>query len=183
MLANAGNSLLEELEALIAEDPSLRVRQGGEGEVGGPVEEAIDPLEELDRMIAGELESKREANRVKDSRERLKRGGQSLAEREADLERIHTWELRHEWKAAANVAVFIEQHCESCGAVHRTFEQLMLRQVHRHVANSQRWQAASAIMANLPNETVVRRQSVPLCAECCHRAGFDVDRVTAVWES
>ena len=85
-----------------------------------------DPLAEL---LAESLAATREALEAKQARERAKRGGQSAAEAAEDAERIRRWELAHEWKAVANVALF-ERHTCACGRHQTIFRQLMTRQQH-----------------------------------------------------
>lgn len=134
-----------------------------------------DPLDEL---LAESLAAVREAAEAKAARERRKRGGQSAAEAAEDAERLRRWELAHEWKPVANVALFERHTCDSCGRHQTIFRQLMIRQQHRHLRDSQRWQQAEASLADLPNEVVVQKWSAPMCPACSPQAGFEFRNVT-----
>ena len=136
--------------------------------------EADDPLNEL---LAESLAATREQLEAKAARERAKRGGLSAAQQAEDAERIRRWELAHEWKAVANVALF-ERHTCACGRHQTIFRQLMTRQQHRHLRDSQRWQRADASLADLPNEVVVQKWKTPMCPACAPQAGFEFRNVT-----
>jgi hypothetical protein len=134
---------------------------------------------ELDDLLAEALTEQRTAREAKEARERTKRGGQSSTEREADAERIRRWEAQHEWRAVANVAQFHRYSCQ-CGKHSTVFEQLMERQQHRHLRDSQRYQLTKTTKADLPNEVVIRKTSVPVCPSCALLAGWDLNKST-VW--
>jgi len=140
--------------------------------------EADDPLNEL---LAESLAAAREQLEAKAARERAKRGGLSAAQQPEDAERIRRWELAHEWKAVANVAMF-ERHTCACGRHQTIFRQLMTRQQHRHLRDSQRWQRADASLADLPNEVVVQKWETPMCPACAPQAGFEFRNVTE-WQA
>lgn len=134
-----------------------------------------DPLAEL---LAESLTATREAAEAKAARERRKRGGQSATEAAEDAERLRRWELAHEWRPVANVALFERHTCLTCGQHQTIFRQLMQRQQHRHLRDSQRWQQVEASLASLPNEVVVQTWETPMCPACAAQAGFSFDRVT-----
>jgi len=134
-----------------------------------------DPLAEL---LAESLAATREELEAKAARERRKRGGQSAAEAAEDAERLRRWELAHEWKPVANVALFERHTCDSCGRHQTIFRQLMTRQQHRHLRDSQRWQQAEGALTDLPNEVVVQKWSSPMCPACAPQAGFEFRNVT-----
>lgn len=133
-----------------------------------------DPLAEL---LAESLAATREALEAKAARDRAKRGGQSATQQAEDAERIRRWELAHEWKAVANVALFERHEC-ACGRHQTIFRQLMTRQQHRHLRDSQRWQQADASLTDLPNEVVVQKWQTPMCPACSPQAGFEFRNVT-----
>lgn len=141
------------------------------------LEESDDPLNEL---LAESLAATREALEAKAARERRKRGGQSAEQQAEDAERIRRWELAHEWKAVANVALFERYTC-ACGRHQTIFRQLMTRQQHRHLRDSQRWQQADAALTDLPNEVVVQKWQTPMCPACSPQVGFEFRNVTE-WE-
>jgi hypothetical protein len=134
----------------------------------------IDPL---DALLAESLAESREQLEAKLARDRAKRGGQSAAQKAEDDERIRRWELAHEWKAIANVALFERYRC-ACGRQSTIFRQLMTRQQHRHLRDSQRWQRAESSIADLPNEVVVQKWDSPMCPSCAPQAGFEFRNVT-----
>lgn len=140
--------------------------------------EADDPLNEL---LVESLAAAQEQLEAKAARERAKRGGLSAAQQAEDAERIRRWELAHEWKAVANVALF-ERHTCACGRHQTIFRQLMTRQQHRHLRDSQRWQRADASLADLPNEVVVQKWETPMCPACSPQAGFEFRNVTE-WQA
>jgi len=140
-------------------------------------DEEVDPL---DALLEESLETVREAKEAKAARERAKRGGQTAAEQAEDAERIRRWELANEWKAVANVAVFDRHDC-SCGHVSLSFSQLMTRQQHRHLRDSQRWQATDKNLVDLPSETVYRERHVRMCTNCAPVHGFSLTAAT-IWK-
>ena len=133
--------------------------------------------QELDELLEESMAAARERLEAKAAHDRAKRGGQSAAEQAEDAERIRRWELAHEWKTVANVALF-ERHTCACGRHQTIFRQLMTRQQHRHLRGSQRWQQADASIANLPNEVVVQKWETPMCPACAPHAGFEFRNVT-----
>ena len=140
-------------------------------------DDSPDDSDPLDELLAESLAAAREQLEAKAARERAKRGGQSASEATEDAERIRRWELAHEWKAVANVALF-ERHTCACGRHQTIFRQLMTRQQHRHLRDSQRWQRADASLADLPNEVVVQKWETPMCPACAPQAGFEFRNVT-----
>jgi len=149
----------DELEALLAETT------------------AADDSDPLESLMSESMAQRREEAEARESRERLKRGGLSSAERKADAERIAAWEARHEWEGVANVATFTRHRC-MCGAEHMIFTGLMQRQVHRHLKMSQRWTAVDAAKADLPNEVAIRTSQSPVCKECALGKGWDLATAT-----
>lgn len=144
-------------------------------------DDSPDDSDPLDELLAESLAATREALEAKQARERAKRGGLSAAQQAEDAERIRRWELAHEWRAVANVALF-ERHTCACGRHQTIFRQLMTRQQHRHLRDSQRWQQADASLANLPNEVVVQKWETPMCPACAPQAGFEFRNVTE-WQA
>lgn len=144
-------------------------------------ESQADSSDPLDELLAESLAATREALEAKQARERRKRGGQSAEQQAEDAERIRRWELAHEWKAVANVALFERYTC-ACGRHQTIFRQLMTRQQHRHLRDSQRWQQADAALADLPNEVVVQKWSTPMCPACSPQVGFEFRDVTE-WQA
>jgi len=140
-------------------------------------ESQADNSDPLDDLLAESLAATREAQQAKEARERIKRGGQSAAQQAEDAERIKRWELQNEWKAVANVALFERYRC-ACGRQQTIFRQLMTRQQHRHLRDSQRWQQADAALTDLPNEVVVQKWETPMCPACSPQVGFEFRNVT-----
>lgn len=134
-----------------------------------------ETLDDLEALLGESMASVKEEAEAKAARERIKRGGQSTAERQADAERMRRWELAHEWKIVANVGLFKRYAC-TCGSVTTVFEGLMTRQTHRHLRDSSRWQVVQAVRADLPNETMIQHHPRTTCPECAGKLGFDLSR-------
>lgn len=177
-------------EGLATDDSMLPAASAEELELEDDSDEALtDLLEELmeadeadplDALLEESMGAVREAKEAKAARERAKRGGQTAAEQAEDAERIRRWELANEWKAVANVAVFDRYIC-ACGSSQLSFSQLMVRQQHRHLRDSQRWQASTKNSAGLPSETVIRERAVLMCGGCAPVHGFDMQNPT-IWK-
>ena len=184
--------LLDELEEGLpaADDQSTEVKDDSDEALTDLLEELMEADEAdeadgaeadpLDALLEESMGAVREAKEAKAARERAKRGGQTAAEQAEDAERIRRWELANEWKAVANVAVFDRYTC-ACGSSQLVFSQLMVRQSHRHLRDSQRWQASTKNSAGLPSETVVRERAVMMCAGCAPAHGFNMQNPT-IWK-
>lgn len=144
-------------------------------------QQALTDTDPLDELLAESMAATKEALEAKLARERRKRGGQSAEQQAEDAERIRRWELAHEWKPVANVAMF-ERHVCACGRHQTIFRQLMTRQQHRHLRDSQRWQQADAALTDLPNEVVVQKWETPMCPACSPQVGFEFRNVTE-WQA
>jgi hypothetical protein len=158
-LLDSGGSLLSEYEgvaALTAEAPS-------------------DGVADLDELLAESLDQVREERAVKATRQRVRKSGWTGVD-PADAERIRRWELANEWLAVANVALFHRYRCINCSRQQTVFGQLMLRQEHRHLRNTQRWQRTDTNRADLPSEVVVQKWVTPMCTECAYLAGFEMGK-------
>ena len=142
-----------------------------------PIAELDPDFDDLNALLADSLESEREKVEAKAARERKKRGGLSQTERIEDEARIAAWEARHEWEDIANVGQFRRYDC-ACGQHHTVFEQLMVRQRHRYLRDSFRWQQQAASQMALPSETVLRLTEVPVCGSCMDSKGWDFTHST-----
>lgn len=136
--------------------------------------QANDPL---DSLLAESLEAVNVEKEAKAARERVKRGGQSVAQRQEDAERIRRWELAREWETVANVALF-ERHTCQCGKHSTIFRQLLTRQTHRTLRHSTRWQTTDKVDTDLPYEVVVQKWESPMCVQCSDIFGFEFKGVT-----
>lgn len=81
------------------------------------------------------------------------------------------------WDTKANVALMTHQSC-ACGAEHRFFQHLMRRQVTRSGPRCERWQKASEVLNDLPNEVVYDFRRVSHCSSCIESHGFDLAKGT-----
>jgi hypothetical protein len=139
----------------------------------------------LDDLLAESIAAVADAGAAKAAKDRVKRGGQSQAERQEDLERIAAWEAAYEWEAQANVALFHWYTCTTCDAGttngYGLFQGLFIREQHKSLQDAKRWRRVEASKAMLPNETAIRFHEVPMCTECCTGNGWDLDAAT-VWE-
>jgi len=138
---------------------------------------ALDDFSDLNDLLADALSAQKEIADAKAAKDRQKRGGGSSQERAADAERIARWEAAHEWRAVANVALFHRFSC-ACGAHSTVFEQLMVRQQHRHLRDSYRWQLTKTAHAELPNEVTIRKTSSPVCPKCAESKGWVFSNIT-----
>lgn len=136
---------------------------------------------ELDALLGQAMADVKETEKAKEARERLKRGGLSAEERAADAARIADWESKHEWRAVANVALFLETGCSHCNTVSMAFSHYMQKQEHRHLRNSFRWQATTQIKTDLPNEVVIQTKFTAMCEDCAPSRGWLMENAT-VWE-
>ena len=145
-----------------------------------PKPDADDPEEgfdELEELLDGAMKERADEQRVKDARAKAK-GGYGLSP--DDLERVRQWELRREWIAVSNTAIFKRYIC-ACGYHSTVFEGLMLEQRHRHDKHANRWTAQDASVANLPNNTAVRVKKIPMCQRCASGKGFPITS-DVIWE-
>lgn len=157
----------EDLDEAAAEDPQAEVS------LDELLEESVAAAGgmSLDDLLEESMTSVREATQAKAARDRVKRGGQSAAERAEDMARIAAWEAAHEWKAEANVALFHNFNCK-CGVRTSVFEGLFTRESHKVLSVSQRWRRVEASQANLPNEVAFRDIEKPMCTDCAESKGW-----------
>jgi hypothetical protein len=135
-------------------------------------------LPDLSDLLAESLTSARETAAAKASRQRLAKGGLTAAEREADAQRIREWEAKHEWEAAANVALFHIFEC-GCGSSAKIFEGMYRRETHRHLKHgAARHVAVESAKADLPNEVAVRVTETAVCGKCMDEKGWDLTNAT-----
>lgn len=142
--------------------------------IAEPSATAPADIDDLDALLGESMAVKRSNDAAKAAKERLKRGGMSQAERLETEALIRQWELAHEWKPEANVALFTRQVCH-CGVEQTCFNRLMTRMRHRHLAHSaMRWLPAEVAQSVLPNETTIRVVKVPLCGSCAETKGWSM---------
>lgn len=139
-----------------------------------------DPLDDLDALLEESMGTVKQEAAARAARERLKRGGQSAAERLEDAARIREWEDRNEWRTVANAAVFVQYEC-ACGSLHSVFGGLFAEQDHRHLRQAKRWAAIAQAKADLPNHTFIRAVATPVCYDCAGEKGWSFGNAT-VWE-
>jgi len=162
---------LGEVEAMPA-NPKPQVASEGDDD------EASDDFSELDDLLADAMQERRETLSVAETRKRAKAGFGLSAE---DQDRVRRWELAREWLPVANTAVFRRYVC-ACGFHSTVFEGLFLEQRHRHSSHANRWTAAEASQANLPNDTAIRVKSIPMCQRCAESKGFSL-KTDIIWEA
>lgn len=134
-------------------------------------------VDDLDNLLSESLVIRDELREVQAIRERLKRkhsgSGRTPQEVAEDEARVREWELRNDWEATANVALFERHRCNGCRRQQTIFRQLMLRQVHRTLADTTRWQQVNETVAELPYEIQVQKWESPMCTNCSDAFGFD----------
>lgn len=162
---------LGEVEAMPA-NPKPQVASEGDDD------EASDDFSELDDLLADAMQERRETQSVIETRKRAKAGFGLSTE---DQDRVRRWELAREWLPVANTAVFRRYVC-ACGFHSTVFEGLFLEQRHRHSSHANRWTAAEASQANLPNDTAIRVKSIPMCQRCAESKGFSL-KTDIIWEA
>lgn len=145
------------------------------------IDQISNEFDELNALLADAMQNSKAGLEVKAAREKLKKGGLSAAEREADAARIAEWESKHEWRAEANVALFIETGCDDCGTYSQAFSHYMQRQAHRHLRESRRWVTTDRIMSDLPNEVVIQTKMTAMCEDCAPAKGWLIEQATK-WE-
>ena len=132
-----------------------------------PHTEDTDTLDSLDNLLTESLDTVRAGEEARGARERLRRGGQSTAERAEDAARIAAWEAAHEWSPVANVGVFMHTVC-ACGRRGEEFlSSLMVRETHRTQKFTQRWRAVSAwTNPRLQKEVMSKELPILACGGC-----------------
>ena len=133
---------------------------------------------DLDALLGEAMAERNDAQKVVDARKKAKGGFGLSAE---DAERVRQWELRKEWLPVSNTAIFKRYVC-ACGFHSTVFEGLFLEQRHRHSSHANRWTAAEASRANLPNDTAIRVKSIPMCQRCAESKGFSL-KTDIIWEA
>jgi hypothetical protein len=134
--------------------------------------EAMRDLPDLDDLLGTAVAEQHDKLSAKKARDRLAKGGLTAAEREEDLTRLRDWEARNLYRPVANVARFVESTCDRCGTYCYLFTGLFERQVHRHVATTQRYTSIETMKPDLDNEVMVASQTTPFCTQCMKGLGF-----------
>lgn len=158
-------ALQDELEELLADRITL----------------APPAVDDLDALLSESMAAHTQIVQGRAAKERLRRGGQSEAERREDAARVAAWEAAHEWQAVASVALFHDAVC-LCGASTRGFQGLFTRELHRHLRGTQRWRRVEAVQAFLPSEVAIRGVQVPMCGACAFDKGWDISKAYT-WEA
>lgn len=129
----------------------------------------------LDDFLLESMQSKAKAKQISDSRKALAKGGVGPAER-AELESLlHDWDMKREWIAAANVAVFDIQECSHCRSEASHFGGIYQRQSHRH-SKIDRWVQSNPVQnQGLPKEIKCDVSYVQMCGNCVGELGWPVD--------
>lgn len=128
---------------------------------------ALDPLDDLDALLAESLSHKAKEERHKRNREAQKRGFVGISKEEAAEinEQVRQWELEREWRPDSNLAIFTRQTCV-CGTQSLTFSRFMQHQVHREKVTVARWVKTPAVVIGIPTLGAVEDKAVCVCAEC-----------------
>lgn len=131
---------------------------------------------DLEAFLAASVESHAAIKAAKEAKARLLKGGGDATQVAEDAARVRAWEAKHEWRAEANCAIFMEQECEGCGDFQYFLQGTFERQEHRHVKGTRRWEPVEGSKAGLDSEVMIQTRLVPFCGECCERAGFSFSR-------
>lgn len=149
----------------------------------------VKTLDDLDDLLQESLEYASDKDAGETLRRQLKKGGISRQEAQELEFKIQEWELRREWKLLANVAVFHESTCATCGGVHQHFVGMYYEQEHRTSAIKRLVLARTAPTSDMSpvKEEVGKRillqpKVTEICSECATEAGFDwADAQTGEW--
>lgn len=129
---------------------------------------------DLDALLTESVEIRTAQQNLKAARKAVAVSGQSAEERAATEQKIREWEAKSEWKAAAIVAMFTEQHCTCCSSVHSVFTGIFQRQEHR-INKASRWvREKTPAHLNLPKEQKITAENTPFCLLCAERNGYAV---------
>lgn len=120
-----------------------------------------DSFDFFNDLLQESLEIATEAQRVVRARQRLRMGIVDTAAQDREL--VATWEVKREWTAVANTAMFAVQQC-SCGRAHKHFTGTFQRQEHRNTKVT-RWVQAM-FDPKLPSELKDTVEAVEVCAVC-----------------
>lgn len=145
-------------------------------EAEAEAEPASETEADLDDLLAESVALRDDAKAAAEARDRLRKrhagSGRSAAEIAADEARVREWELRNDWEATANVALFERYKCQ-CGRQQTIFRQIMQRQVHRQYQATERWQVVETTDPDLPSEIMVQKWTTGMCTNCASDHGFD----------
>lgn len=140
-----------------------------------PIEIEMDFLARLDKEIAKvSLKAELERSLISD-RKKLHSNKLSGEEKQAFRERymrtaLHLDSIR--WRAEAAVALFVTQHCDSCGSSHQVFLQHMERQATIHRPRVVRFHRVPKPNLDLPKEVMQQITTTHMCSHCCEDYGF-----------
>lgn len=145
------SELMTELDDLIGEVAA----QSGEDELS------------LDSLLADSMKNVAQDKKLKESRQRLAKGGLSDSERSEIEAKVAEWELARLWNPAASVACFDVQVCQ-CGSKHEHFIGYFQRQLHK-TSKIDRWvrvDRAAVMASTLPREIKRTEYPTEICADC-----------------
>lgn len=139
-------------------------------------------FDDLDFLLTESVALRNEEREAKAAQERLRRrsaSGRTAEEVAEDEARVREWELKHQWEAIAAVALFEKHKCMNCGRSQTIFRQLMLKQQHRHLPDTLRWQQVDQLPdgVELPAEIQVQKWETGMCTHCAAEFGFDFKQV------
>ena len=137
----------------------------------------LPDLDDLDSLLNESVKLRDEAREAKAAADRLKRryasgSGRTAEEVAEDEARVREWELRHNWEATANIALWERHRCVNCGRQQTIFRQMMLKQRHRVFPDTVRWQQTDETVDGLPAENLVQKWEVGMCTNCAGEFGF-----------
>jgi hypothetical protein len=126
----------------------------------------------LDALLTESMESKQQRENIKASRRRISSGLSNAKEKEELQAAIRAYELKREWRACANVAMFSVQCCLSCTKSQPHFLGYFQRQEHR-TSKISRWiRGDQAPIMELPKEVKENAEFVSTCMDCVTSSGW-----------
>lgn len=130
----------------------------------------------LDDLLKESLAQKRDEASVKAARSIVAKGGIDPEARKSMEASIRSWEMKREWNAEADVAMYQRQFCQKCDNYHVTFLGLFQRQSHR-TSKVARWVPAGTVPAvkGLQKEAKYEDAMALMCEDCARDAGYPVE--------
>lgn len=128
---------------------------------------------DLDSLLSDSLAIVEDNRRLKESRKAIRSGMLTTSEQSELLADIDRLERTREWLPKADVAMFDQQTCQTCGSIHHIFSGLFQRQVHRNMRTLDRWQKSTeAENMGLPKEVKAMQSKIPFCPGCMAAEGY-----------
>jgi hypothetical protein len=128
----------------------------------------------LDDLLAGAMKVKEENRRIEQNKKLLRAGNLNQKEREETEAAIARWEAERLWTPKADVAIFHQQQCLTCGTTQELFVGIFQRQANRQLRVN-RWVRVPAHQnAGLFKEVKYEVSHERTCHVCAQLNGYPV---------